>query len=280
MTDTTDVVKYQNELNTYPVFKLTEVEQDIFMALLSSSNGENQTIKINLYDMRKKLNLTNRITKMERFEEYATSLIDKICNPKIELKNQKQRIIIFVCFDKLEYDSETYDLTVHIQDDFYQMIKNYELGFTRFELAEFIALSGNYTKTLYRFLKQYRTQGYWIVKIEDFRRLFNIPEKYRMSHIDQYALKPAIKQLSSEIDLFETKRVPFKNLKVEKIKKKGRGIKGQGGVVIALKFTFDAEEIKKVPEKKKQIHSKKKNEQEYIPVAQKVEKEYIAEERH
>lgn len=280
MTEVTDVVKYQNELNTYPVFKLTEIEQDIFMTLLSNRGFDaGQEIKVNLYDIREKLNFKNRNTSMSEFEVLANSLILKICNPKISLITD-EKIVAFVCFDKIEYDRKTYDLTVHIQNDFYQMIKNYQLGFTRFELAEFVSLSGSYTKTLYRFLKQYRTQGVWIVMIQEFRRLFNIPDVYRQTDIDRQVLKPAIKQLCRELDLFDTVRIPFRNLRVEKIKKKGRGTRGRGGIVTALKFTFDAEEIKKIPEKKKQIHSKKKNEQENIPVAQKVENEYVAEERH
>lgn len=252
-----DIVKYGNSANDYPVFKLTEVEQNIFMTLLSYQTfTQSQTIETNLYDILDKLG-GNRNTSLAELEQLANSLIIKICNPKFSLITD-EKIIAFVCFDKVEYDRKTYDLKVHIQDDFYQIIKNHKMGFTRFELAEFITLSGNFTKTLYRHLKQYRIKGFWAVPIEEFRRLLNIPDSYKMCDIDKRVLKPAIKQLSREHDLFDTVRVPFRNLKVEKIKKTGRRTKGgRGGTIVALKFTFDAEKLKKIPEHKKDVHSEK-----------------------
>ncbi len=234
-----DIVKYNNEMNTYPVFKLSEIEQDIFMALLSKTtfNGE-QTICANLRELQSMVEFSR--TSVEDFEQKANSLILKICNPKFSLISD-EKIVVFVCFDRLEYNRKTYDLKVHIQDDFYQMMKNYKLGFTRFELAEFVNLSGSYAKTLYRLLKQYRTSGSWLVTVEDFKTLLNIPKTYRQRDIDKQIFTPCIKQLSRELDMFDTVRVPFKNLKVEKIKKRGRGVKGRGGVITHYNFTFDAE---------------------------------------
>ncbi|MDY6382254.1 MAG: replication initiation protein [Bacteroidales bacterium] len=235
----TDIVKYNNEMNTYPVFKLSEVEQDIFMALLSKTtfNGK-QTIRANLRDLQSMVEFSR--TSIDDFEQKANSLILKICNPKFSLISD-EKIVVFVCFDRLEYNRKTYDLEVHIQDDFYAMMKNYKLGFTRFELAEFVNLSGSYAKTLYRLLKQYRTSGSWIVTVEDFRQLLNVPKTYRQREIDTRVLNPCIKQLSRELDMFDTVRVPFRNLKCEKIKKKGRGVKGRGGTITHYAFTFDAE---------------------------------------
>lgn len=234
-----DIVKYNNEMNTYPVFKLSEVEQDIFMALLSKTtfNGE-QTIRANLRDLQSMVEFSR--TSIDDFEQKANSLILKICNPKFSLISD-EKIVVFVCFDRLEYNRKTYDLEVHIQDDFYEMMKNYKLGFTRFELAEFVNLSGSYAKTLYRLLKQYRTSGSKIVTVEDFRQLLNVPKTYRQREIDTRVLTPCIKQLSRELDMFDTVRVPFSNLKCEKIKKKGRGVKGRGGTITHYAFTFDAE---------------------------------------
>lgn len=239
-----DIVKYNNEMNTYPVFKLSEVEQDIFMALLSKTtfNGE-QTIRANLRDLQSMVEFSR--TSIDDFEQKANSLILKICNPKFSLISD-EKIVVFVCFDRLEYNRKTYDLEVHIQDDFYEMMKNYKLGFTRFELAEFVNLSGSYAKTLYRLLKQYRTSGSKIVTVEDFRQLLNVPKTYRQREIDTRVLNPCIKQLSRELDMFDTVRVPFSNLKCEKIKKKGRGVKGRGGTITHYAFTF-------VPEKRELI---------------------------
>ena len=246
----TDIVKYNNEMNTYPVFKLSEVEQDIFMALLSNTTfNDSQTIEVNLYDLKEKSNFWR--DSITSYEEKIDSLLDKICNPKIRIRSGT-KTTIFVCFDKLEYDSESHDLKIHVQDDFYQMVKNYKLGFTRFELAEFVNLSGSYAKTLYRLLKQYRTSGSWLVASEEFKTLLNIPKSYRQRDIDKQILTPCIKQLSRELDMFDTVRVPFRNLKVEKIKKKGRGVKGRGGTITHYAFTFDAEKRELIEQNQEQ----------------------------
>lgn len=239
-----DIVKYSNTMNKYPVFKLLEVEQDIFMALLSKTTfSTNQTIHTNLRELQLLVGYAR--TSIDEFERQANNLILKICNPKFSLISD-DKIVVFVCFDRLEYDRHTKDLTVHIQDDFFEMMKNYRLGFTRFELAEFVCLSGNYAKTLYRLLKQWRTKGIKSFTIEEFREYLNIPESYRQRDIDKQIINPCIKQLANPIDMIDEatgcKRVPFCNLKVEKTKKRGRG---KGGAVDELIFTWDREQPKK-----------------------------------
>ena len=240
----TDIVKYQNELNldpsAYPVFKLTEIEQNIFMALLSQTTfNDEQWVRTNLYDLREKISYYSR--SMDSFIDEIDNLLDKICSQKIKIK-KGSKVFLFVCFDKLVYDEKTNDLAIHFQDDFYHMVKNYQLGFTRFELAEFVSLSGAYAKTLYRQLKQYRSQGWWYVELADFKRLLNIPENYRQCDIDTRILKPCIKQLSRESDLIDeisgSKRIPFQNLSVRKIAQRKRGQTGRGAIT-ALKFTFE-----------------------------------------
>ena len=241
----TDIVKYQNELNSnteqYPVFKLTEVEQNIFMVILSHTTfNDSQWIELNLQDLKNKINYWR--DSMTDFTKEINSLLDKICNPKVKIETENS-VHIFTCFDELKFNKNTYDLKLHVQDTFYHMVKNYQLGFTRFELAEFVNLSGSYAKTLYRQLKQFKSQGWWYVEIEEFRKLLNIPNSYKQCDIDKQILKPCIAQLSRESDLIDeatgSKRIPFKKLTVEKIKKKGRG---RGGVIGAFKFSFEPQQ--------------------------------------
>ncbi|REA67769.1 replication initiation protein, partial [Staphylococcus pseudintermedius] len=56
-------------------------------------------------------------------------------------------------------------------------------------------LRSSYTKELYRHLMQYRNKewrnGYWVVKVEDFRRALSIPSSYRMTNIDKRILEQA-----------------------------------------------------------------------------------------
>jgi hypothetical protein len=240
----TDIVKYQNELNTntseYPVFKLTEVEQNIFMVILSHTTfNDSQWIELNLLDLKNKISYWR--DSMTDFTKEINSLLDKICNPKVKIETENS-VHIFTCFDELKYDKTTYDLKLHVQDTFYNMVKNYQLGFTRFELAEFVSLSGAYAKTLYRLLKQFKSQGWWYVELDDFKRLLNIPDTYQMCDLNKRVLNPCIKQLSRESDMIDeisgSKRIPFQNLSVRKIAQRKRGQTGRGAIT-ALKFTFE-----------------------------------------
>jgi len=92
----------------------------------------------------------------------------------------------------------------------------------------------SYAKTMYRLLCQFKVPGYYIVKIEDFKYLLGIPEKYTMGKIDERILIPMKKELS-----------PFyEYLDISKRKKNGRG---RGGIVTHLEFTFREKEEVHVP---------------------------------
>lgn len=104
---------------------------------------------------------------------------------------------------------------------FEYLINELTKNFTRFELAEFITLSGKYTKTLYRLLKQYRQTGYMRMEWSEFARVMDIPKDYRQIDIDQRILKPALKELIKPRNLLDQERIPFKSLTYQKIKKGG-----------------------------------------------------------
>lgn len=90
----------------------------------------------------------------------------------------------------------------------------------------------------------------------------DIPENYRQIDIDQRILKPAIKELSKERNLFDQIRVPFKNLFYEKEKTAGRG---RGGKVSGITFTFKPEniEMQKLENESQKIMS---DEQKYLKI--------------
>ena len=79
-------------------------------------------------------------------------------------------------------------------------------------------------------LQQFRSSGRWRIRYDDFKELLGIPDSYQSNNIDQQILKPAIKELSAERNLFDQRRTPFKGLCVKKVKS-GRSIE-------ALEFCF------------------------------------------
>lgn len=157
--------------------------------------------------------------------------------------------------EKTTYDRFIYKCTVDEKERDIKLFINYYIalamydyhikcGYTSFEIGEFVCLKSIYSKTIYRKLKQWKTKGYWKVGIEEFRNLLSIPESYQMNDISKRVIKIAVTELSKELDLFDDKRIPFKNLKCEKLKKPGPG---RGGSVVALLWTFDKHTTDKIP---------------------------------
>ena len=151
-----------------------------------------------------------------------------------------------VIFPQMQvYDDKNGEvLAVKVSEAFRERYLKAMPKFTRFELEEFVNLSGTYAKTIYRFLKQYRTTGLWHVKYKDFMELLGIPDSYRATDIDRQILKPVIKQLSSEHTLFDQRRTPFKGLMIKKIKS-GRNIE-------ALEFYFEPQKISDIERDEKE----------------------------
>lgn len=142
---------------------------------------------------------------------------------------------MFVCFEEAIHDEYEQVFKITFQKRFYDMIINYKLGFTCFELSELISLVSRYAKRLYPILKQYKQTGYVRLEWEEFKKVLDIPENYRQIDIDNRVLKPTIKELTQPRDLFDQERIPFENLSYEKIKGKGQG---RGGNVIGIEFKF------------------------------------------
>lgn len=128
----------------------------------------------------------------------------------------------FVLFNGFKIDKKNKFVEVSVNSDLEYIINGLTTEFSKFELSAFTSLRSTYAKTLFRLLMQYRSTGYYVVRVEEFRDLMAIPKSYRMSNIDQTILKPAMKELANY----------FKNLEVTKVKAK------KGNKIAKLEFTF------------------------------------------
>ncbi|ECV6670847.1 replication initiation protein [Campylobacter coli] len=269
-----EIVKYNNDFNLLPMPELKAIQMDMFMAIISLTKDKKENTpflkKFFNPDKRKIIIPQKKFIELCRlndskmdYKEIFFAIDDclkKLCNFLISYQKDERTIYNFVCFEEANIIADEVHIT--LQSRFYDMIINKKFGFTAFELSEFVSLSGKYTKTLYRLLKQYRTTGKAYFEWEEFCRIMKIPENYRQIDIDQRILKPAIKELSKERNLFDQIRVPFKNLAYEKEKTAGRG---RGGKVSGISFTFKPENIQmqKLEHESKKIMS---DEQKYLKI--------------
>lgn len=207
-------------------------ELDLFMTICSRLKNLNNEDEIVIdFDTIKSLSNVN-VTSKEEFLSLLKSMYDKLIELDFSYDNEKE-YVKFILFTKYKIDKDDETISVKINDEFKYILYSITSNFTRFELSEFINFNSSYAKECYRRLKQFKTTGKWIINIDEFKRLLDIPDTYRMCDIDSYVLKPILKELSNS----------FNNLEITKIKKKGRG---RGGQVYKLEFTFDPEKILKI----------------------------------
>ena len=220
-----EIVKYHNNFNSVAQKNFSGVEINLLMAICSKlKNKDINEIKLEFSDLRKMVNFGHKGEL--RFIQNLEQLYKKLLNLSIRIETD-DRIINFVLFTKYEILKKEKVIVIKINEEFKFLLNNLINSFTRFELNEFISLKSNYSKEIYRRLKQFKNTGIWKVKIDTFRELLNIPPKYRMSEIDKKVLKIATEELSEF----------FKDFKILKVKK--------GKKIDLLEFRFTSENLKK-----------------------------------
>jgi replication protein B len=237
---------------------MNEAQQNVFFTLLQQfrkASGDTLELDFNkLFELAQISQGTNYrkeiLDKLSRLQEF------KFRYQINDLGDLRQDVI----FPSIETDSKNKILKIRVSQGFKERYINSPLkGWTRYELAEFVNLSGTYTKTIYRYLKQFKSSGRWRIRYDDFKELLGVPEKYRASEIDKWILKPAIKELSAERNLFDMRRTPFEKLVVIK-HKKGREIE-------ALEFCFMPQPVSELEK------DEKENERNLATIARDIQRE-------
>lgn len=253
-----EVVKYSNELHELKFNSLNEAQQNVFFTLLQQfRKASGDTLELDF-------NKLFELAQISQGTNYRKEILDKIGKLQEfkfryeinELGDLRQDVI----FPSIETDSKNKVLRIRVSQGFKDRYISSPLkGWTRYELAEFVNLNGTYTKTIYRYLKQYRQTGRWCIRYDDFKELLGIPESYQSCDIDKRILKPTIKELSAERNLFDMRRTPFQKLSVRKFKK-GREIE-------TLEFTFMPQPVSELEK------DEKENERNLATIARDIQRE-------
>ena len=218
-----NLVVYKDELNTIPLRSFNSKQMDLFFSICSKMrNEELNTVTFDFEDLRELSNY--KITATKYFISDLESLYSKLIQLDFRIETE-ETITKFVLFTKYKIDKINETISIKVNEEFKHILNNIFGGFTKFELEEFTMLNSSYSKTAYRLLKQFRQSGYYIVKMDEFRRLFDIPDSYRMSDIDRQILNQIKKELSDS----------FNNLKITKLKGKGK----RKRFIDYIEFQFD-----------------------------------------
>lgn len=248
------VIKYNNDLNllTFPrlhlnqkkmvqlILGMTRKETDEKFqkrnVLSKYFNEKTRTIEIKFMDFYKLLKGSEWKLSINEVKKMVSDMLEKIMYSQLTYEDD-DKIIKYICFERIDYNKETDNVKIRLGQEFYEMIIAYENGYTIVDYFEFSSLNSIYSQNLYPLLRQFRTTGKMNIfeeKWEQFASIMQFPTALKMKDIDKI-LNQVQKELSSERTLFDSKKIPFKNLKYEKIKGEGRG---RGGKVIGIVWSF------------------------------------------
>lgn len=233
-----DVVKYHNDLNMVSMRNWTAEDMNFFFAIISKIRDlGTEEVELTTDEIKKIISYDDR---ENRWVKVLDSIGDKISSLRYIEKSDK-KVAYFMIFQRFVIDIDEKTVNLKVSSDFEYIINKLTSHFTTYELAEFTQIRSTYAKTMYRILKQWRTVGAKEFKIQEFKRLLDMPEYYKPSQINKNVLTPIRKELPQY----------FNNLKIKVIKSNT-----QGTPVIAYKFTWEQEKTSSWDPNKYKISSK------------------------
>lgn len=220
-------VKHANELNRVPMRDFSATEMDLFFSLCAKMKDKgSQKIRFDFDTLRSLSDY--KPTAIKRFANDLESVYDKMLQLTYRTYEDGVREK-FVLFTGFKIDENNQYVEISVNPDLEHILNELSSEFVKYELVEFTSIRSSYAKTMYRLLKQYRSTGFFKIKIEDFKEILDIPKSYQMSDIDRRVLKPIKKELSAF----------FNPLGIKKIKAK------KGNRIAMIEFRF--KEIPKNP---------------------------------
>ena len=223
-------VRYKNELNLVPMRNFDSVEMNLFFSICAKMKDKGLSkVQFTFEDLRELS--AYKPTSIKRFSDDLEAVYNKMLQLtyRTEEAGIREKFVLFTGY-RIDENNQTVDISVN--PELAYIVNELSSKFTKFELQEFTGIRSSYAKTMYRLLKQYRSTGFYIVKIEDFREILSIPNSYQMSDIDKQVLKPIKNELSEFFD----------PLKIKKIKAR------KGNRIAMIEFRFkEKQEFEPVP---------------------------------
>lgn len=227
-----EIVKYDNTINSLKFKNFTQKDFDFFLAICSKvSEKGNVQVALSFQELRE---LTNyKETDRNRMSSDLDRMFQKLLRIVYRYEDEES-ITMFNLFSKYKILKTRDELQVRVTEEFLPLLNNLESRFTRFELREIVGLTSKHSKTLYRILKQWRTQGKTqIFTLEELKNYFDCNDNMEFKFFQRDILKVAIEEINT--------KGYFKNLQIivnREERKRGKPIKN-------ILFSFEKEETKK-----------------------------------
>ena len=190
-----EIVKYNNQMNKISFTGFSKIHMDLFMALCSKMKGKSR-VRIRTKELKEIIQFEKGGNRDFFYElDMMTDQLQRINGKIVDHTPGQRKFVKFAIFTVFEYYENDEWLEVEANERFAWLLNEFE-QYTAFELEEFIELKSKYSKGLYRILKQWRMQGWYIFHdLEEFRRLMDIPESYTNKRMMDNCVNIAVKEI-------------------------------------------------------------------------------------
>ena len=190
-----EVVKYNNKFNQVVFQNFTEKELSLIMAICSRLRGKGTDTITLTFDQIKDLTKEKQHYTAKDYAAMIDGMYQKLLNLCYVYNDGEDVAGAFHLFQGYERSITDKEVRIAITPQFQYLFNSLEREFTRFELEEFVNLSGKYPKLLYRQLKQWRTVGTYSVLLKEFRELMDVPDSYTTRDITKRIVVPSVNKL-------------------------------------------------------------------------------------
>ena len=212
-------IKIDNRFNDDPIFEpidsLPEINSNIFWLIAAQVKDQgNNLITLSPEQIKREVGYNSHISNKQIAKNvddtFSKLLTIQLSKEDIDKKTGHITKTRENIFQKSIVDTDTLETSVEVSNSFLYLFNHLE-HWTRFSITQYVRLHSNYSRKLFRLLKQWRTTGKKEYTIDEFRKRLQIPKSYRPTDIDRRVLTICKEELSAN----------FQNFKITKNYRKG-----------------------------------------------------------
>lgn len=193
-----------NDINNAIFKNLTASDMNVFLVCCMYAKDMGTTlVEIPFPVLREKANFRKGSNK--DFSEELKALAKKLLDSQIYVQDNNGWAM-FNLFQTFRANEDEAVLSIRVSEDWQYALNSIVSNFSQVNYQTYIAIKKKYAKRLYMKLCQYRANGWWKVKIEEFRYILDIPDSCPDRNINSKIIQPALKEMMQYFKYLEVKK--------------------------------------------------------------------------
>lgn len=238
--------------NQYMAEEITLTRKELFNLANLGARYDSSKIKIFLsefcksdtYSVQDTILHGSIFTAKENPDDTVTIYISKPFKPYIFFKEDIE------IMKKVKEKKELKEEEVEYKEKVLKEKKNFLM---LLEKTEILGIKGKYAKRLLALLMQFQKTGYFVMQIEQFKELMEVPKSYTLGQLNAEVIKKAKKELSKNLfEFYEQKQGKGRRV-IEKIEISFKYLGSLKLEEVIKEKNIDVEEAEIIPEKKSKV---------------------------